>query len=422
MARFTFKLPDIGEGIAEAEIVAWHVAVGDMVEEDAPLADMMTDKATVEMSAPVAGRVVEVAGVVGDQIAIGSVLAVFETEDEAEADAGDVAGFADAVAPPEAAAVADPVAAIQPEPARPVIAEPVVAAEPTRSRVQASPAVRARASDLGIDLADVKSAQGDRVRHADLDAHLRYASAASVAAVAPMVTVEPGAVEEVRVMGMRRRIAENMAESKRNIPHFAYVEECDVTELERLRTVMNLDRGARAKLTLLPFLIRAMTRALPAFPMVNARYDDAAGVVSRHASVHLGFATQTDQGLTVPVIRDAQARDVWALATEIVRLADAARRGKATRDELSGSTITLTSLGPIGGIVSTPVINRPEVAIVGVNRIVERPVVVDGQIVIRKMMNLSSSFDHRVVDGWDAASFIQAVRRLIETPALLFVD
>jgi 2-oxoisovalerate dehydrogenase E2 component (dihydrolipoyl transacylase) len=420
MARFTFKLPDIGEGIAEAEIVAWHVAVGDMVEEDAPLADMMTDKATVEMSAPVAGRLVEVAGVVGDQIAIGSVLAVFETEDEAEADAGGSAGFAEAVAPPEAAAVADPVAAIQPEPARAAVVEPVVAAEPTRSRVQASPAVRARASDLGIDLADVKSAQGDRVRHADLDAHLRYASAAPV--VATPVPVEPGAVEEVRVMGMRRRIAENMAESKRNIPHFAYVEECDVTELERLRAVMNLDRGARAKLTLLPFLIRAMTRALPAFPMVNARYDDAAGVVSRHASVHLGFATQTDQGLTVPVIRDAQARDVWALATEIVRLADAARRGKATRDELSGSTITLTSLGPIGGIVSTPVINRPEVAIVGVNRIVERPVVIDGQIVIRKMMNLSSSFDHRVVDGWDAASFIQAVRRLIETPALLFVD
>ncbi|WP_076071318.1 dihydrolipoamide acetyltransferase family protein [Sphingomonas montana] len=424
MARFTFKLPDIGEGIAEAEIVAWHVAVGDMVEEDAPLADMMTDKATVEMSAPVAGRVVEVAGAVGDQIAIGSVLAVFETEDEV-AETPSSAGFADAVAPPEAAAVADPVLAIQPEPVRPPAPTPVVADTP-RARVLASPAVRARATDLGIDLADVKSAQGDRVRHADLDAHLRYAVAAPVAAApvsaAPPAIVEPGAVEEVRVMGMRRRIAENMAESKRNIPHFAYVEECDVTELERLRVAMNLDRGERAKLTLLPFLIRAMTRALPAYPMVNARYDDAAGIVSRHASVHLGFATQTEQGLTVPVIRDAQARDVWALATEIVRLADAARRGKATRDELSGSTITLTSLGPIGGIVSTPVINRPEVAIVGVNRIVERAVVADGQIVIRKMMNLSSSFDHRVVDGWDAASFIQAVRRLIETPALLFVD
>jgi len=420
MARHIFKLPDIGEGIAEAEIVAWHVAVGDLVEEDAPLADMMTDKATVEMSAPVAGRVVEIAGAVGDQIAIGSVLAVFETE----ANKGEV-GTADVpeipvVAPPEAAAVAEPERAMQPEPVAPASVSPDLreSGGTARSRVSASPAVRARAKDLGIDLHDVKSAQGDRVRHADLDAHLRYATAAVVAAP----TVAPGEVEEIRVMGMRRRIAENMAESKRNIPHFAYVEEIDVTEIERLRAAMNMERGARPKLTLLPFLIRAMTKALPGFPMVNARYDDAAGVVSRHASVHLGFATQTDNGLTVPVIRDAQARDVWGLASEIVRLADAARRGKATRDELTGSTITLTSLGPIGGIVSTPVINRPEVAIVGVNRIVERPAVVDGQIAIRKLMNLSSSFDHRVVDGWDAASFIQAVRRLIETPALLFID
>jgi len=455
MARHIFKLPDIGEGIAEAEIVAWHVAVGDLVEEDAPLADMMTDKATVEMSAPVAGRVVEIAGAVGDQIAIGSVLAVFETEaNEGEVGTADVPEIP-VVAPPEAAAVAEPERAMQPEPSPPVQPMPYpreggdpdrgveldprlrwgtalgdggteVAGRDTDSdarrviepRVSASPAVRARAKDLGIDLHDVKSAQGDRVRHADLDAHLRYATAAVV--VAP--TVAPGEVEEIRVMGMRRRIAENMAESKRNIPHFAYVEEIDVTEIERLRAAMNMERGARPKLTLLPFLIRAMTKALPGFPMVNARYDDAAGVVSRHASVHLGFATQTDNGLTVPVIRDAQARDVWGLASEIVRLADAARRGKATRDELTGSTITLTSLGPIGGIVSTPVINRPEVAIVGVNRIVERPAVVDGQIAIRKLMNLSSSFDHRVVDGWDAASFIQAVRRLIETPALLFID
>ena len=434
MARFTFKLPDIGEGIAEAEIVAWHVQIGDRVEEDAPLADMMTDKATVEMSAPVSGVVVEIAGAVGDQIAIGSALAVFETEEESEAPASAPV----AVAPPEAAAVAAPERAMQPEPVA-AAAPPSPPAQSDRggARVQASPAVRARAKDLGIDLRDVKSAQDERVRHADLDAHLRYATAATVPSAAPaaapapaaravpaaaILSAEPGGIEEVRVMGMRRRIAENMAESKRNIPHFAYVEELDVTELERLRVAMNLDRGQRPKLTLLPFLIRAMTRALPAFPMINARYDDAAGIVSRHQAVHLGFATQTDNGLTVPVIRDAQARDVWGLATEIVRLADAARRGKATRDELSGSTITLTSLGPIGGIVSTPVINRPEVAIVGVNRIVERPAVVDGQIVIRKLMNLSSSFDHRVVDGWDAASFIQAMRRLIETPALLFVD
>jgi 2-oxoisovalerate dehydrogenase E2 component (dihydrolipoyl transacylase) len=432
MARHAFRLPDIGEGIAEAEIVAWHVKVGDIVEEDGPLADLMTDKATVEMSAPVGGRVVEVAGAVGDQVAIGSVLAVFET-DEAEP-AGETPDIPVA-APPEAAAVAEPERAMQPEP------EPAASAQAsshsrdrgnpdrgvnldpglragTEGRVSASPAVRARAKDLGIDLRDVKAAQDDRVRHADLDAHLRYASAAP----APRPVAEAGAVEEIKVMGMRRRIADNMAESKRNIPHFAYVEEIDVTEVERLRAAMNADRGTRPKLTLLPFLIVAMTKALPHYPMINARYDDAAGIVARHADVHLGFATQTEQGLTVPVIRDAQARDVWELAAEIVRLADAARRGKASRAELNGSTITLTSLGPIGGIVSTPVINRPEVAIVGVNRIVERPAVVDGQIAIRKLMNLSSSFDHRVVDGWDAASFIQAVRRLLETPALLFVD
>lgn len=450
MARFTFKLPDIGEGIAEAEIVAWHVKVGDTVEEDGPLADLMTDKATVEMSAPVAGKVVETAGGVGDQIAIGSVLAVFETEEETQGATDDTPR-----APPEAAAVAEPERAMEPEPDAPPPSIPSVAEGSSRAqprapggehastslgtdgngagggrKVLASPAVRARAKDLGIELSSIRSAQGDRVRHADLDAHLRYAGGASAsqpasapqAAPPSQVQAEPGTVEEVRVIGMRRRIAENMAESKRNIPHFAYVEEIDVTQLELLRAAMNADRGQRGKLTLLPFLIRALTRALPDFPMINARYDDQAGVVSRHSSVHLGLATQTDNGLTVPVIRDAQARDVWSLATEIVRLADAARRSKATRDELTGSTITLTSLGPIGGIVSTPVINRPEVAIVGVNRIVERPAVTEGRIEVRKLMNLSSSFDHRVVDGWDAASFIQAVRRLIETPALLFVD
>ncbi|MET0268815.1 MAG: dihydrolipoamide acetyltransferase family protein, partial [Sphingomonas sp.] len=228
--------------------------------------------------------------------------------------------------------------------------------------------------------------------------------------------------EAVPITGVRRRIAQRTQESARRIPHFTYVEETDVTQLEALRAAMNATRGERPKLTLLPFLILAITRALPAFPMINARYDDEANIVSRHRAVHLGLATQTDAGLTVPVIRDAQARDAWGLAGEISRLADAARRGKATREELSGSTITLTSLGPIGGVTSTPVINRPEVAIIGVNRIVERPAVVEGRIEVRKLMNLSSSFDHRVVDGWDAASFIQAVKRLIETPALLFVD
>ncbi len=423
MARTSFKLPDIGEGIAEAEIVAWHVAVGDMVEEDAPLADMMTDKATVEMSAPVSGRVIEIAGAVGDMIAIGSVLAVFESDEAAGEMEPEVA-----VAPPEASQVAAP----KPEPQPDSTSRPVQAASgtgpddvpvaPAKPRILASPAVRARAKDIGVDLAGVKPAQGDRVRHADLDAYLRYAATPSPAPDTRPTSPGDDDVEEVKVTGLRRRIAENMAEAKRHIPHFAYVEETDVTALEALRAAMNAGRGDRPKLTLLPFLIKAITRALPDFPMINARYDDGANIVSRHRAVHLGLATQTDAGLTVPVIRHASDRDLWSLASEIVRLADAARRGKATREELSGSTITLTSLGPLGGIVSTPVINRPEVAIVGVNRIVERPAVVEGRIEVRKLMNLSSSFDHRVVDGWDAASFIQAVKRLIETPALLFVD
>jgi 2-oxoisovalerate dehydrogenase E2 component (dihydrolipoyl transacylase) len=437
MARVPFRLPDIGEGIAEAEIVAWHVEIGDMVEEDAVLADLMTDKATVEMTSPVAGRLVERAGEVGDMVAIGSTLAVFESESETE-------GAVDAeptmqVAPNEAAQVAAP----KPEPAlsqSEAIADaaetssggnaPTAAdangqreggtsrtgesASSARPRVLASPAVRARAKDLGVDLATIRPAQGDRVRHADLDAHLRYAG--------PGKSPGPAAedvVEEVKVVGLRRRIAENMAEAKRAIPHFAYVEELDVTALEAARGEINAARGDRPKLTLLPFLIRALTVALPGFPMINARYDDAAGVIRRHRAVHLGMATQTEAGLMVPVIRNAQALDLWQLAAEIGRLAEAARSGKAERDELSGSTLTLTSLGPLGGIVSTPVINRPEVAIVGVNRIVERPAVVEGRIEIRKLMNLSSSFDHRVVDGHDAARFIQAVRRLVEAPTLL---
>ncbi|WP_156679621.1 dihydrolipoamide acetyltransferase family protein [Sphingomonas profundi] len=435
MARINFKLPDIGEGIAEAEIVAWHVQVGDVVEEDQPLADMMTDKATVEMSSPVAGTVVEIAGAVGDMLAIGSVLAVFESADEA----GGAVEPEVAVAPPEASQVAAPKpepaaapaepraapSAAAPRQAAPSAPREAASAEGQTRRVLASPAVRARAKDLGVDLTSVRPAHGDRVRHADLDAYLRYAaSPASAAAASPVQRRDDGDddVEEVRVTGLRRRIAENMAEAKRRIPHFAYVEETDVTQLEALRQAMNAARGDRPKLTLLPFLIKAITRALPDFPMINARYDDEGNIVSRYRPVHLGLATQTDAGLTVPVIRDADGRDLWSLAAEIVRLADAARRGKASREELGGSTITLTSLGPLGGIVSTPVINRPEVAIVGVNRIVERPAVVDGRIEVRKLMNLSSSFDHRVVDGWDAASFIQAVRRLIETPALLFVD
>jgi 2-oxoisovalerate dehydrogenase E2 component (dihydrolipoyl transacylase) len=424
MARVPFRLPDIGEGIAEAEIVTWHVQVGDMVEEDQPIADMMTDKATVEMAAPVTGRIVELAGHVGDNIPIGSTLAVFETEDEASAEATAPAGAAPAEAAPVDAKVAPRMPAPGAHPS-PQIETPPVAVASGGRKVLASPAVRQRAKDLGVDLAQVQPASGERVKHGDLDAYLKYAGGGSAPAAAPArAAIVAGAdeIEEIKVAGLRRRIAENMAEAKRRIPHFAYVEELDVTAVEALRQQLNADRGDRPKLTMLPFLIRAIARAAAEFPMVNARYDDEAGIVNRHSAVHLGMATQTDAGLSVPVIRDAQARDVWGLAAEIVRLADATRRGKATREELSGSTITLTSLGALGGIVSTPVINRPEVAIVGVNRLVERPVVIEGRIEVRKMMNLSSSFDHRVVDGMDAARFIQAVRRRIEVPALLFAE
>ncbi|MBL8657691.1 MAG: 2-oxo acid dehydrogenase subunit E2 [Altererythrobacter sp.] len=432
MGTFTFNLPDIGEGIAEAEIVAWHVKPGDRVEEDQQIADMMTDKATVEMESPVSGVVREVAGEVGDTIAIGSMLVVIETEGGAEpapapapapkaevvekrieAETPD-AGDADRAAATDAASELEP----RPQPAPPAPVASVSA--PSDTKVLASPAVRARAKDLGIDLGQVRPAEGGRLRHADLDAFLAYSSGGH----APAGRARPD--EQVKVIGMRRRIAENMAASKRNIPHFSYVEEIDVTDLEILRGQLNANRGDKPKLTLLPLVIAAICKALPDFPMINARYDDEAGVVTRSGAVHLGMATQTDAGLMVPVIRDAQARNLWQLATEIGRLAEAARMGKARSEELSGSTLTVTSLGPLGGVATTPVINRPEVAIIGPNRIVERPMFVpDGmggeRVAKRKLMNLSISCDHRVVDGWDAASFVQAVRKLLEMPALLLV-
>ncbi|NWK96628.1 branched-chain alpha-keto acid dehydrogenase subunit E2 [Sphingobium lactosutens] len=428
MALFTFKLPDIGEGISEAEIVGWHVKVGDRVEEDQPIADMMTDKATVEMESPVAGKVMRLAGEPGDQVPIGSMLVEIEVEGEAE-----VAPVADAPPPSKAAieaevpgeAVIEQIAPAQNEASTPVSTEPVDAEfqlsqqhEAKGQAILASPAVRARAKELGIDLAQVKPT-ADRIRHADLDAYLLYGSGQGYR---PAGRSGKRADEQVKVIGMRRRIAENMAASKRHIPHFTYVEEIDVTALEELREQLNAGRGDRPKLTMLPLLIVALCKALPDFPMLNARYDDEVGVVTRHGSVHLGMATQTDAGLMVPVIRDAQDRNVWQLAGEIRRLADAARTGKAKSEELSGSTLTLTSLGPLGGIATTPVINRPEVAIIGPNRVIERPVFRGKEIVAAKLMNLSISCDHRVVDGWDAASFVQAVRKLLEAPAFLFVD
>jgi 2-oxoisovalerate dehydrogenase E2 component (dihydrolipoyl transacylase) len=447
MAKFTFNMPDVGEGVAEAEVVEWHVKVGDRVEEDQHLVDVMTDKATIDIESPVAGIVTALAGEAGDTIAIGAMLLVIETDGEdagegeataeqAEAAAGqiedDMSDEGEADAPekplPRGEGVGDGGSAVDVEetPAPSDPNPPIPSPKGEGEKVLASPAVRQRARDLGIDLAQVKPAEDGRVRHGDLDAFLAYNAGSGFGAAA-----RPRADEVIKVIGLRKRIAQNMAAAKRHIPHFTYVEECDVTDLETLRAQLNAGRGAgeveRPKLTMLPLLITAICKTIPQFPMINARYDDEAGVVTRYGSVHLGMAAQTGSGLMVPVIRDAQSRNLWQLAREIGRLAEAARTGKATSEELSGSTLTITSLGPLGGVATTPVINRPEVAIIGPNRIVERPMFIsDGmggeRIAKRKLMNISISCDHRVVDGHDAASFVQGIKRLIETPALLLVD
>ena len=437
MAKFTFNMPDIGEGIAEAEIVQWHKQVGDQISEDEEFVDMMTDKATVPMESPVNGKILEIAGGEGDMVSIGSMLVVIEVEGEVPEDVVEEAAAATEAAPPSApapkdeaveerievensdASDADDALAADPQP-EPLPA-PTPAPEPAQhAKVLATPAVRKRAKDLGVDLAQVKPAEDGRVRHGDLDQFLSYNAGYGAAAA-------PRADEEKKVIGMRRRIAENMAASKRNIPHFSYVEECDVTDLELLRAQLNSNRGEKPKLTILPLLITAICKTLPDFPMINARYDDEAGVVTRHGAVNLGMAAQTDAGLMVPVIRNAQAQNLWQLANEISRLAEAARSGTAKSEEMQGGTLTVTSLGPLGGVATTPVINRPEVAIIGPNRIIERPMYVNGsdgveRIEKRKLMNISISCDHRVVDGWDAASFVQALKRLLETPALILID
>ncbi|MFV0926883.1 dihydrolipoamide acetyltransferase family protein [Pseudomonas palmensis] len=431
MGTHVIKMPDIGEGIAQVELVEWFVKVGDTVTEDQVVADVMTDKATVEIPSPVTGKVLALGGQPGEVMAVGSELIRIEVEGAGNYQEG--AGKPAAATPP--AVTAAPMASVpeaQPQPAvvsTPAAApsgnaqrSPTIVPREANERPLASPAVRKRALDAGIELRYVHgSGPAGRILHEDLDAFLVQPSTSS--ASGPGGYARRDDSEQVPVIGLRRKIAQRMQDAKRRVAHFSYVEEIDVTALEELRVHLNKKHGdSRGKLTLLPFLVRAMVIAAREFPQINATYDDEAQLITRHGAVHVGIATQGDNGLMVPVLRHAEAGSLWSNASEIARVANAARNNKASREELSGSTITLTSLGALGGIVSTPVVNTPEVAIVGVNRIVERPMVVNGQIVVRKMMNLSSSFDHRVVDGMDAALFIQAIRGLLEQPASLFVE
>ena len=433
MGRYVFKLPDVGEGTAEAEIVAWHVKVGDAVGEDQNLVDVMTDKATVEMTSPVSGKVVSVHGEPGQMAAVGSPLVELEVEGEGNVKPG--------AAPAAKTEAPKPAAKPEPKPEAPKAKAAEVVAlhrtvEPQREmrtvipamrkpgdKPIASPAVRERAHELGIALQYVAgSGPAGRITHHDLDAYIESGGGGVIAARAGGYAQRDG-IEEIKVIGLRRKIAEKMQDAKRRIPHFAYVEEIDMTELESLRAHLNrAKRADQPKLNVLPFLMRALVRVLPDYPQINARFDDDAGVVHRYAAVHIGIATQTANGLIVPVVKHAEARDIWDSALEVARVASLARDNKASKDDLTGATITITSLGTLGGVVTTPVINHPEVAIVGPNAIIERPVVRNGQVVVRKMMNLSSSFDHRVVDGYDAAEFIQRIKALLEHPAALFMD
>ncbi|MGQ0741938.1 MAG: 2-oxo acid dehydrogenase subunit E2, partial [Alphaproteobacteria bacterium] len=441
MGHFIYKLPDVGEGTAEAEIVKWYVKAGDHVKEDQHLVDVMTDKATVEMTSPVTGKVITLHGNPGEKATVGAPLAEFEVEGAGNATAASAppqsrpAQARGATAPPKGeheavtrppplgeaprgagrrgpGAAAAPVREREPIAARapametpPAFVSPKVGEKPL-----ASPAVRNRAHELGIELQFVPgTGPAGRITHEDLDNYIATGGRAAAAKTARGYAKREG-VEEIKVIGLRRKIAERMQEAKRHIPHFAYVEEVDMTELESLRAHLNENkRPEQPKLTVLPFLMRTLCHVIPEFPQVNARFDDEQGVVTRYAAVHIGIATQTVNGLIVPVVRHAEALDLWSAAAELARLAALTREGKASRDDLVGSTITITSLGALGGVVTTPIINYPEVAIIGPNAIVERPVVHNGHIAVRKMMNLSSCFDHRVVDGYDAAQFIQRV-------------
>ena len=420
------KLPDVGEGVAEAEIVEWHVAVGDVITEDDVIADVMSDKATIELPSPVTGVVSWLAGEVGDVLAVGSVLLRIDIDGE-HSTVADGEPTEEPTQAPADAAETRPADQSSGATVAATGADTDTDTDPPRSsstgRPVAAPAVRARAGALGIDLGSLTgSGPGGRVTHGDLDDALmqRGASRSMPAVARPARNLVD---EEVRVIGLRRNIAERVQESARRIPHFTYVDEIDVTALERLRRELNDEWGAqRTKLSLLPFLMRAVILAVESHPEMNARFDDDAGVVRRSGAVHLGIATQTDRGLMVPVVKRSESLDLWELASEVKRLADEARSAAISLNELTGSTITITSLGALGGVVTTPVINMPEVAIIGVNKITDRPVYEGDALVRRSMMNLSSSFDHRVIDGADAAEFIQEIKRFLEHPALLFIS
>ena len=427
MSRYVFKMPDLGEGTVQAELVALHIKPGDLVSEDQIMVEVMTEKATVEVPAPVTGRVLAINAKPGDMVAVGSELIVFETdaagESASQADTGTPAGATQRVA----AAGSD--AAVRQRAANDSVAPSNVArvaqAVASSERVMASPATRRRAREAGIDLRLLKgSGPGGRIVRADLEVTVAGNAGAGVARTAGVAArAAREGVEEIKVIGLRRTIAQRIGAAKREIPHFAYVEEVDVTELEALRRHLNAKRAPEtAAYTYLPFIVAALARVLVDFPQCNAHYDSERGVILRHRAVHAGIATQTPDGLLVPVVRHAEGRSLRELADEIRRLTAAARTKKATREELSGSTITVTSLGKLGGIVSTPVINAPEVAIIGVNKVAERPVVRGGAIAIRQMMNLSSSFDHRIVDGFDAAAMIQALKERLEHPATIFIE
>ena len=450
MSQFVFKMPDLGEGTVEAEIVAWHTQPGAQVTEDQVIVEVMTDKAAVEVPAPVSGRVVSVTGAPGDKVAVGSPLIVFEVG-AAAAPAKSAASSAAPVPQPAAVRAAAPASAPTPATAR--AAEPARASAPAAApppaaapaaRIMTSPANRRRAHEAGIDLTSVVgTGPGGRIVREDLAAASGASVVGASGAAAPAQRAEVAAgspaagspaagspvagsaaseTTEIKIIGLRRLIAERMSEAKRTIPHFAYVEEVDVTELEALRQHLNtkLAKG-EPTFTYLPLIVTALTRALESFPQCNVIHDAARGVLIRHRAVHVGIATQTPDGLKVPVVRNAQSLALAQLAAEIRRVTERARTNKATREELVGSTITITSLGKLGGIASTPIINAPEVAIIGLNKAVDRPVVQQGAVAIRRIMNLSSSFDHRFVDGYDAAAMIQALKELLEHPAMIFI-